>query len=151
MTLIKCFITAVILITSHHCDKVTIPTFKMQPSFWYIFLFKTAVWNWNSSSVQIMWSVRLVLKAISHSRHVLMPVSSMNLAMNDFCFCWTCTVLKRTAMAGTGSARRVSLHNMPGWHAFMLRLVIKRNCHPSSFFFFFYPDFSSWGRDQTAA
>ena len=54
---------------------------------------------------QLIWSVRLVLKAISHSRHVLMPVSSMNLAMNDSCLCWN---LHRALKDGHGRDRQCS-------------------------------------------
>lgn len=32
MTRLKCYITAVILIISRRCDKVTLPALKMQPS-----------------------------------------------------------------------------------------------------------------------
>lgn len=49
------------------------------------------------------------------------------------------------AAAGTGKARRVSLHNMPRWHAFkMLRLLIQRKCHPS----FLVPRLSIWVRQN---
>lgn len=96
------------------------------------------MWNWISCRVQLIWSVRLVLRAISYSRHVLMPVSSMNFGHEWFCaFAWSCTVSKGCQWPGQavlgGCLYIICQDDML---LKTLRLLIKRNCHPSFFFFF---------------
>ena len=123
------------------------------PRFYSLFLFSflwhTVMWNWISCRVQLIWSVRLVLRAISYSRHVLMPVSSMNFGHEWFCaFAWSCTVSKGCQWPGQavlgGCLYIICQDDML---LKTLRLLIKRNCHPS-FFFFLYPDFPFGGESK---
>ena len=121
----------------------------MQASIAYFFI---SFYNWRwceigcSVSVQLIWSARLVLTAWSHSRHVLMPVSSMKICHEWFALCWTCTVLKGRGWQGQAI--------LGGCLYIICQDDMLSKCLSSWFMFFFfcsYPDFPFWGRDQTAA
>lgn len=100
-----------------------------------------------SFGARLIGSVRLVPKAISHSRHVLLPVSSMNLLMNDFSFRWTCTALKCRQWPGQavlGGCLYIMCQDDMLFK--MLWAADQKEMPP----LFFVPRISIWERDQTA-
>lgn len=88
-----CFIELLFL----YCTKVTIQNEEFSLGIRIYFIFPTHA----AVKLDFLQSAALLISALSHSRHVLLPVSSMNLAMNDHCFF---SAEPAQAMLGTGTA-----------------------------------------------
>lgn len=98
LTCIKCFIPAAVSVISHRCDKVTIPTFKMQPShICSLFIFFYFIRRCEIEFPPVFGSCDQFVSS-SEPYHILGTFSCRFLQWiwpwMISAHCWSCTVLK---------------------------------------------------------